>query len=111
MTVVIQGGSMTSAFIHRYTPGANRAARAAWRLIGVTAITACSRVDAASVPTRTMLSAELTTASSLSAPPGMYDAVMAQRGRVHFNRYCAQCHVKPKRVASAQTGTYVRLRN
>jgi len=107
---------MTSAFIQCCAPATNRVARAAWRLIGVTAITACSRVDAASAPARTMRSADVpTTASfttaSFTAPPGTYDAVMAQRGKVHFNQYCAQCHVKAQRATSGTPRPYVRLRN
>ena len=41
----------------------------------------------------------------------MYDAVMAQRGKVHFNQYCAQCHVKTKRAGSGAPTQYIRLRH
>ena len=85
---------MTSAFIQRRLPGAIRTVRAACGLIGVTAITACTSVDAASVPSRAMQSTDMPGLASMKVPPGMYDAVMAQRGKVHFNEYCAECHVK-----------------
>ena len=93
------------------TPGANRAIRAACCVLGVTTITGCTRVDAASAPQRTLLAASAPTATSFEAPLGTYDAVMAQRGKVHFNQYCAQCHVKPRRGAARPTKTYVRLRH
>ena len=102
---------MTSAFIQGRMPVASRTVRAAYGLIGVTAITACTSVDAASVPSRAMHSTDVPSVASLKAPPGMYDAVMAQRGKAHFNQYCAQCHVKTKRAGSGPPTPYVRLQH
>lgn len=58
---------------------------------------ACARIDAAPVVSGVVHSS-LHPATPVFVPsPGMYDAVMAQRGRTHFTASCARCHVRAVR--------------
>ncbi len=58
---------------------------------------ACARIDAAPVGSGVGHSSLQPGAPAFVPTLGMYDAVMAQRGRTHFTASCARCHVRPVR--------------
>lgn len=81
-----------------------------WKVLAISlAMAGCARMESApSLKSVSFASAPssgvASLASSYSAPiasaasaPGLYDAVMAQRGKAQFTISCSRCHVKPAR--------------
>ena len=70
----------------------------AWVLLAVVVgAVACARIDAAPLVSGAV-HATLQPGTPVFVPSlGMYDAVMAQRGRTHFTASCARCHVRAVR--------------
>lgn len=81
-----------------------------WKFLAIgLAMVGCARIEAApSLESVSVASAPSSgvaiLASTFSIPvasaasaPGVYDAVMAQRGKAQFTTSCSRCHVKPAR--------------